>query len=192
MATSGKFLFVEIASLMFFVSDEVVILLMEEILHHLSLVVSDGFHTQFYGDSKPLVNLIRILINQHGTIKMLVGGFKHFLFSSLLGEDESNLKSVCFRWVGSTTNQNVTQKMGHFLLTYSSTFWMRHDNQELNVTTKASTASLPVLSRKTLQDDVELLRKTCEHTGFFYLVPWSRPFLGGIGSMGFFGIFTYI
>ena len=41
--------------------------------------------------------------------------------------------------------------------------------QELNVTTKASTASLPVLSRKTLQDDVELLRKTCEHTGFFYL-----------------------
>ena len=55
---------------------------------------------------------------------------------------------------------------------------MRHgDRQELNVTPKAS-ASLPILSRKTLQDDVELLRKTCEHTGFFYLVPWSRPFLG--------------
>ncbi len=35
----------------------------------------------------------------------LGGGFKYFLFSPRTGEDEPNLTSIFFRWVGSTTNQ---------------------------------------------------------------------------------------
>ena len=34
----------------------------------------------------------------------LGGGFKHFLFSPLLGEDFHFDYLICFRWVGSTTN----------------------------------------------------------------------------------------
>ena len=36
----------------------------------------------------------------------LDGGFKYFLFSSLPGVSWSNLTSIFFRWVGSTTNQS--------------------------------------------------------------------------------------
>jgi len=32
------------------------------------------------------------------------GGFKYFLFSPLLGEDEPILTSIFFKWVDSTTN----------------------------------------------------------------------------------------
>ena len=35
-------------------------------------------------------------------------------------------------------------------------------------------AALPVLSRQTLAANAELLRSTCEHTGFFYLVSRQR------------------
>ena len=45
--------------------------------------------------------------------KELVGGFKHFLFSPLFGEDEPILTSIFFRWVGSTTNQRSYTKKHH-------------------------------------------------------------------------------
>ena len=38
-------------------------------------------------------------------IKTLDGGFKYFLCSPLLGEDEPILTSIFFKWVGSTTNK---------------------------------------------------------------------------------------
>ena len=45
------------------------------------------------------------------------GGFKHVLFSSLLGEDEPILTRICFRWVG-TTNLNCLQFMVMNLFEY--------------------------------------------------------------------------
>ena len=35
---------------------------------------------------------------------VLGGGFKHFLFLSLSGEDEPNLTSIFFKWVATATN----------------------------------------------------------------------------------------
>ena len=49
-------------------------------------------------DSNHLVFYIYIYIH------ILGGGFKYFLYSPLFGEDEPNLTSIFFRWVGSTTN----------------------------------------------------------------------------------------
>jgi hypothetical protein len=43
--------------------------------------------------------------------------------------------------------------------------------------TFAKRVGLPVLSRQTLSANAELLRSTCEHTGFFYLVSRQQRFV---------------
>ena len=43
--------------------------------------------------------------------------------------------------------------------------------------------ALPVLSRQTLSANAELLRSTCEHTGFFYLVSRQQRFVWGSWSL---------
>ena len=45
---------------------------------------------------------------------ILVCGFKHCLFSPLLGEDEPILTSIFFKGVGSTTNQDSSHFWSNF------------------------------------------------------------------------------
>ena len=76
-----------------------------------SHIVQDFFHQQYYQTTRVL-NLLSV--NPHEstyhqrfkTLNMLGGGFKHFLFSPLLGEDEPILTNM-FKGVGSTTTKDA-------------------------------------------------------------------------------------
>ena len=54
----------------------------------------------------------------------LGGGFKYFLnFTPKIGEDEPNLTSIFFRWVGSTTNQ-IWSNGGSFWVVATQIFFI--------------------------------------------------------------------